>query len=338
MALLILGMVLVVSYCQIAVALNRLIRQISDRVSFCHFSLRKSGWWQSYGAVILFGPKRLNLAFSANQIKAASVHITDKRMAIFNIQPNFWFYWFVFCGIMMGGYFATASGMYWLLYSVLGKERSDSQKSNDEHRQETIVDDIKLSVVSVVFFALAASCFMLCYRAGITKVYTHLQLKDIGYIAFSYIAVLLLQDTYFYFTHRLLHLPLLFKWAHQGHHQSRPPTPWTFFALEPTEAIAQAIFLLSIIWIVPLHLGVLVAILITMAVWTVGNHLGLQVVPVSKTSSWWGRWLIGSTHHLIHHQRYNRHYGLYFTFWDRLLGTEDVRYETKPAVLNQSLL
>lgn len=249
-------------------------------------------------------------------------------MAILDVQHGFWFYWLVFCGIIMGGYFITASGLYWLLYSVFKKEPSDNQ--TDKHRQETIVDDIKLSVLSVVFFALAASCFMLCYRAGITKVYTHLlQLKDLVYVAFSYAAVLLLQDTYFYFTHRLMHLPLLFKWAHQGHHQSRPPTPWTFFALEPTEALAQAVFLLSIVLVVPLHIGVLVAILVTMAVWTVGNHMGLQVVPSSETSNWWGQWFIGSTHHLIHHRHYNRHYGLYFTLWDRLLGTEDERYETK---------
>ena len=248
-------------------------------------------------------------------------------MTILNAQYNFWFYWFVFCGVIMIGYFTTAAGIYWLLYSVIDKQPPDQQ--TDERRQETIVDDIKLSVISVFLFACAGSCFMLCYRAGFTKVYTHLQLKDIGYIVLSYVAVLVLQDAYFYFIHRLLHLPLLFKWAHQGHHQSRPPTPWTFFALEPTEAFAQIIFLLSIVLVMPLHLGVLVAILITMTVWTVGNHLGLQVVPISQASSWWGQWFIGSTHHLIHHHQYDRHYGLYFTLWDRLLGTEDARYENR---------
>ena len=242
-------------------------------------------------------------------------------MAILNPQHGFWFYWFVFCGIIMIGYFATAAGTYWLLYAASGKTQPN--------QTATIVDDIKLSVLSVVLFAFAASCFMLCYQAGLTKVYTHLQLKDVGYVAFSYGAVLLLQDTYFYFTHRLLHLPLLFKWVHQGHHQSRPPTPWTFFALEPTEALTQIVFILSIVLVVPLHLGVLVAGLITMTVWTVGYHLGLQVVPSSHTSSWWGQWFIGSTHHLIHHRQYNRHYGLYFTLWDRLLGTEDKRYESR---------
>lgn len=223
----------------------------------------------------------------------------------------------------------TASVFYWLMYSVLDRSSSEGKTEAQAQERQTIAGDIKLSVLSIVFFAFAASCFIVCFRAGLTKVYTYFSLKDIGYIIFSYVTVLLLQDTYFYFTHRLFHLPLLFKWAHQGHHQSRPPTPWTFFALEPVEATAQMSFLLGITLLIPLHLGVLVAVLVTMAVWTVGNHLGFQVVPVSQSSCWWGRWFIGSTHHLIHHRRYNRHYGLYFTLWDRLLGTEDARYETK---------
>jgi len=34
-----------------------------------------------------------------------------------------------------------------------------------------------------------------------------------------------------------------------------------------------------------------------------------------------------STHHNMHHQRSNCNYGLYFNFWDRVMGTNDSRYE-----------
>jgi sterol desaturase/sphingolipid hydroxylase (fatty acid hydroxylase superfamily) len=42
-----------------------------------------------------------------------------------------------------------------------------------------------------------------------------------------------------------------------------------------------------------------------------------------------GRWFIGPAHHSIHHRKYTVHYGLYFTFWDKLLGTQDPDYEQK---------
>jgi sterol desaturase/sphingolipid hydroxylase (fatty acid hydroxylase superfamily) len=244
-----------------------------------------------------------------------------------DIQPNFWLYWFIFCGIIIGRYFITAGSIYWLLYSVLGKKPLKSQSKDRFQRRAAILEDIKLSILSAIFFALSAACFMACYNKGFTRVYTHWEIQDLGYLTFSYVTVLLLQDTYFYFMHRLFHLPSLFKWFHQGHHQSKPPTPWTSFAFDPLEAAIQASFLLCIALLVPLHLTVLIALLLTMTVWAVGNHLGIQVIPYSRVSRWCGQWFIGSSYHLVHHRRYARHYGLYFTFWDKVLGTQDIRYE-----------
>jgi sterol desaturase/sphingolipid hydroxylase (fatty acid hydroxylase superfamily) len=42
-----------------------------------------------------------------------------------------------------------------------------------------------------------------------------------------------------------------------------------------------------------------------------------------------GRWFIGPAHHSIHHLKYTEHCGLYFAFWDSLLGTCDPNYEKK---------
>lgn len=222
----------------------------------------------------------------------------------------------------MGSYFLTASSTCWLLLS-----KKNLQDNDVSFVTKNIESDIRLSIISAICFGLGAACFMAIYNLGLTKVYLQWEARDLGYIAFSYVAVLILQDAYFYFVHRLLHLPFLFKHFHEGHHHSKPPTPWTFFALEPVEAMSQIGFLLCLTLLIPLNLGVLVAVLVTMTVWSTGNHMGLQVVPLTRSSRWWGQWFIGSSHHLIHHQRYSRHYGLYFTFWDKVLGTQDQRYE-----------
>lgn len=248
-------------------------------------------------------------------------------MNILDIHSNFWFYWFVFCGIIMGRYFIMAGGSYWLIQSFVYKKLPTFESSDQQRRELEISKDIRLSTLSAILFALSAAAFMMFYDWGITKVYTDWKIQDLGYLTFSYITVLLLQDTYFYFLHRLFHLPSLFRWLHQGHHQSKVPSPWTSFAFDPMEAVVQASFLLSITFIIPLHVGVLIAILLTMTIWAMGNHIGFQVIPYSKISRWCGKWCIGSTHHLIHHRRYTRHYGLYFTFWDKVLGTQDIKYE-----------
>ena len=70
-------------------------------------------------------------------------------------------------------------------------------------------------------------------------------------------------------------------------------------------------------------------LLLTMTLWAVLNHLGFELFDSSLASHWLGKWFIGSTYHSIHHRKYTVHYGLYFTFWDRLLDTKDSNYESK---------
>ncbi|MEB3311687.1 MAG: sterol desaturase family protein [Snowella sp.] len=167
---------------------------------------------------------------------------------------------------------------------------------------------------------------MSSYNRGLTRLYSDLKLNTLWYLVFSYIVVLILQDTYFYFTHRLFHHPSLFRWLHQGHHQSRHPTPLTSFAFDPLEAIAQSLFLVAIIFVIPLHFITVITILTTMTIWAVVNHLGVEQLSPSFPLHWLGRWFIGPVHHSHHHLKYKVHYGLYFTLWDKLLGTEDPHY------------
>jgi sterol desaturase/sphingolipid hydroxylase (fatty acid hydroxylase superfamily) len=85
-------------------------------------------------------------------------------------------------------------------------------------------------------------------------------------------------------------------------------------------------FLVGVVWLVPLHLGTILAVLTTMTIWAVVNHLGLEQLPVRFPHHWLGRWIIGPAHHSVHHDHQNKHFGLYFTFWDWVFGTEDGAY------------
>jgi sterol desaturase/sphingolipid hydroxylase (fatty acid hydroxylase superfamily) len=125
----------------------------------------------------------------------------------------------------------------------------------------------------------------------------------------------------------VFHRPLLFKWLHQGHHRSAEPTPWTSFAFDPPEALFQALFFVGLVFIVPLHFITLLAALMSMTVWAVITHLGFELFPSPFPVHCLGKWFIGPKHHLIHHRKYTVHYGLYFTFWDKLLGTHAPNYQ-----------
>ena len=220
--------------------------------------------------------------------------------------------------LLLSRYLLVAGGSYWILYA----------RPNHGAPGAAIKRDISLSVGATAVFALAAALILLALDHGFTRIYPDLQRYGLWYPLVSYGAVLLLQDTYFYFLHRLFHHRRFYRHCHRGHHLSRRPTPWTSFAFDLPEAFAQALFLAVVVFVIPLHLVTLLAIGITMTVWAVVNHLGLECLPPTFPHHWFGRWFIGPAHHSLHHLNPQRNFGLYFTFWDQLLGSEDPAFRS----------
>src|SRR3546814_18894497 len=59
---------------------------------------------------------------------------------------------------------------------------------------------------------------------GWTGIYTGVNAYPLWYLPLSLFVYLLAHDTWFYWTHRWMHRPRLFRLAHAVHHASRPPT------------------------------------------------------------------------------------------------------------------
>ncbi|WP_019506671.1 sterol desaturase family protein [Pleurocapsa sp. PCC 7319] len=233
-----------------------------------------------------------------------------------------WLYYLcAFFGIILVRYFLVAGGTYWLFYSSQKFLLKHQPKIIKLPSRKAIKNDIALSIITTVALAICAALVMTIYDSGATRIYRSIDDYGTWYLIASFLIVILLQDACFYFLHRGFHHPQLFKWLHRGHHRSKHPTPWTSFALDFPEALIQGIFLVAIVFFIPLHFYVLALLLITMTVWALVNHLGFELFP-RFPHHWLGQWFISSDHHALHHQIYTRHYGLYFTFWDRLLSTD----------------
>jgi sterol desaturase/sphingolipid hydroxylase (fatty acid hydroxylase superfamily) len=69
------------------------------------------------------------------------------------------------------------------------------------------------------------------------------------------------------------------------------------------------------------------------------GHCGYELFP----RGWADRPILGLvtmvTHHDMHHEHAPRNFGLYFTWWDRLMGTEhpDYRLRTKLRTPNNEM-
>jgi sterol desaturase/sphingolipid hydroxylase (fatty acid hydroxylase superfamily) len=157
---------------------------------------------------------------------------------------------------------------------------------------------------------------------GWTKIYTGAADYPLWYLPVSVLLFLLAHDTWFYWTHRWMHQPRLFRIAHAVHHDSRPPTAWAAMSFHPWEAVTGAIVIPALVFIIPIHVASLAVVLSIMTIMGVGNHMGWEMFPKAVVHGPLGQWMITATHHQKHHGSYRGNYGLYFRFWDRLCGTD----------------
>ena len=160
------------------------------------------------------------------------------------------------------------------------------------------------------------------HNLGWTQVYTDIHHYPLWYWPVSVFAYLFAHDSWFYWTHRWMHRPGVFRLFHAVHHESRPPTAWAAMAFSPAEALTGAVIIPLLVFIIPVHVGALVLVLSVMTVMGVTNHMGWEIFPRFMWQGRLGNWLITASHHQRHHEMYGGNYGLYFRFWDRLCGTD----------------
>ena len=183
--------------------------------------------------------------------------------------------------------------------------------------------EIGWSLASAAIYGIPAGVVAWSWQArGWTRIYTDWQAYPLWYLPLAPLLYLLAHDTWFYWTHRLMHRPAAFRVAHAVHHASRPPTAWAAMSFHPIEALTGAVVIPALVFLIPIHAAMLGIVLLIMTVMGVTNHMGWEMFPRRLVHSPAGNWLITASHHQRHHDLYQCNYGLYFRFWDKLCGTD----------------
>lgn len=228
--------------------------------------------------------------------------------------------------MILGRYFLVAGLAYFVVWKGQPHRFGKRKIQNRTPHPKIVQREIFWSILSSVVFALAGAVGFVAWQKGWTLVETDLrvfiQKYTVAMLPVSYLLLLVFHDTYFYWMHRLVHHPKLFKRVHKVHHDSVTPTPWAAFSFHPLEAILEAAILPILLIILPTHLFVIGAFLVTMTILGVINHLGYELYFKGFDEHPLTKWIISATHHDLHHQRFNGNYGLYFTIWDRVMKTD----------------
>ncbi len=183
--------------------------------------------------------------------------------------------------------------------------------------------EIGWSMLSALIFGIPAGIVAWGWQnLGWTLLYSGWSSADLWYAPLSVALYLFAHDTWFYWTHRLMHRPAIFRAAHAVHHASRPPTAWAAMSFHPIEALTGAVIIPFLVFVIPIHVAMLAVVLAIMTLMGVTNHMGWEMFPRWFVHSRLGKWFITASHHQRHHESYRCNYGLYFRFWDRVCGTD----------------
>jgi Delta7-sterol 5-desaturase len=186
--------------------------------------------------------------------------------------------------------------------------------------------DIAYSLTTISVFAAVATLVLLIFPAN-TNMYYDPAKYGIIYYLFTFPLMFLIHDAYFYWIHRLMHHPKIFRQVHLVHHKSTNPTPWTSYAFHPLEALLEAGIIPLIAFTIPVHPSALVLFLLFQFIINVYGHLGFEIYPKNFHKTIIGKWINTSVAHNMHHKYFKGNYGLYFLFWDRWLGTLSEKYD-----------
>lgn len=244
---------------------------------------------------------------------------------------NWPFYFRIFQ--LIGGRYLLFAGIVFLIFYVIFKPALRHLKIQNRYpASKDYIREIGYSVLTIALFSFVP--LLLIKNDSVrpyTTYYTDIHLHGRFYFWAAFPLMLVIHDTYFYWAHRLMHHPALFRVFHLVHHQSVNPSPWAAYAFHPLEAIVEVGIVVIFLFTIPVHQYHLPFFFLFMIIYNVYGHSGWELYPKGFNRHWLGKWVNTSINHNQHHQHFKGNYGLYFLFWDRIMGTiredYDIRFD-----------
>ncbi|MCB9279412.1 MAG: sterol desaturase family protein [Lewinellaceae bacterium] len=223
-------------------------------------------------------------------------------------------------------YLLLAGFFFFIFYNWKKQVFAKVKIQNRSPRRERVMEEVRDSFLTAFVFASVGLGIYYLRQAGLTRIYLEPGAYGWWYLPVSFFLLTFLHDTYFYWMHRLMHNPRLFRLLHREHHRSDNPTPWTSLAFHPLESLVEIGIVPLAVVVLPFHPLVLLAFFFWAMFWNVIGHLGYEIFPGWFVRHPVFRWLNTATHHNMHHSRSGCNYGLYYNFWDTWMGTNHADY------------
>jgi len=140
--------------------------------------------------------------------------------------------------------------------------------------------------------------------------------SDPVWFALWFLLIPIWSSMHFYWVHRLLHWPPLYRIAHALHHRNVNVGPWSGISMHPIEHLLfYTNFLIHLV--VPSHPVHVMFHAYVQSIGPVASHSGFEGLIVKDAS----RMRLGDFFHQLHHRYFECNYGTVDMPWDRWFGT-----------------
>jgi ring-1,2-phenylacetyl-CoA epoxidase subunit PaaE len=209
-----------------------------------------------------------------------------------------------------------------IIWIIFGKSLSNrkiqlSKRAGWSQIKEEIGASLLSFIGSTVFMFLILSF----KDNGLTKFYVEAGKYGLWYEVLTVITMLLISDTWFYWSHRVMHHPRIYKYVHALHHKSLDVNPYTSTSFHTIEALWLTVWILPLVLIMPVSMTALGVMQVLGTFNNLKSHLGYELFPNFFSVPPFNM-LVTATNHSLHHTQYNGNYGLFFRFWDIICDTE----------------
>ena len=146
-----------------------------------------------------------------------------------------------------------------------------------------------------------------------------------------FLVVPLIHEVGFYFAHRLVHFPLLYKWAHHVHHRNVSPGPWSGLSMHPVEHVFY-LMPIAIFFFIPAHPIHMINLASRLGVAPAQGHTGFDRLETGENSSV----DVSYYAHYLHHKYFEVNYADGMVPLDKWFGSfHDGSPEAHQAMLDR---
>lgn len=244
----------------------------------------------------------------------------------YSILTDYGAHWLQNLTVDLSRYAAFALATWFLLWVVLARPLAHLRIRPAKPPSRQLLVEFAVSLRSLAIFSTVGLSMFALERLGLMPGPALAAHWGLTWAAASLVLMIVAHDAYFYWTHRAMHDPRLFRSFHRRHHRSHNPSPFSAYSFDLAEAAVQAAYVPLWMLVVPTPWAVVGLFMLHQIARNTLGHSGYELFPAGRD----GRPLFGVlttvTHHDLHHERARWNFGLYFTWWDRLMGTEHPQY------------